>query len=58
MINLVDVIKGTHGTTGPIDLSMVLDSIGDLLPVVLPVIVGFIAFRKGYAFLKGSLRSA
>lgn len=29
-----------------------------LMQVVVPVVIGFIAFRKGYKFLKGALRSA
>lgn len=36
----------------------ILGEITELLPIVLPVIIGFIAFRKGYRFLKGTLRSA
>ena len=36
----------------------VLGEVVGLLPVLVPVVIGFIAFRKGYKFLKGSLRSA
>lgn len=36
----------------------VLDGIKELLPVVLPVVVGFIAFRKGWAWLKGQIKGA
>ena len=36
----------------------VLNQVVDLLPLVVPVIIGFIAFRKGYRFLKSALRSA
>lgn len=36
----------------------VLDQVVNLLPMVVPVIIGFIAFRKGYRFLKSALRSA
>lgn len=36
----------------------VLTEITNLIPVVLPAVIGFIAFRKGFAFLKGALRSA
>ena len=38
--------------------SGVLDGIMELLPVVLPVVVGFIAFRKGWAWLKGQIKGA
>ena len=36
----------------------VLDGVKELLPVVLPVVVGFIAFRKGWAWLKGQIKGA
>lgn len=38
--------------------SGVLDEIVAMLPVVIPVMVGFIALRKGISFLEGVLRSA
>ena len=41
-----------------IDLSAVLDEIVALIPVVLPVVISFIAFRKGFAFIKRSLKGA
>lgn len=41
-----------------IDLASVLDEILAIVPVVLPVVIGFIAFRKGYAFLKSALKGA
>jgi hypothetical protein len=41
-----------------IDLSAVLDEIVSLIPVVLPVVIGFIAFRKGFGFIKSSLKGA
>lgn len=36
----------------------VLDEIVGLLPVVIPVMVSFIALRKGISFLQGILHSA
>lgn len=39
-------------------LSGVLDEVKELLPVVLPVAIGYIAFRKGLSFLFGTLRRA
>jgi len=39
-------------------LGGVLDEIIGLLPVVLPVMIGFIALRKGIGFVMGSLHSA
>ena len=41
-----------------IDLTAVLDEVVALLPVILPVVIGFIAFRKGIAFLKSALQGA
>ena len=39
-------------------LKGVLDEIVGLLPVVIPVMIGFIALRKGIAFLQSVLHSA
>ena len=36
----------------------VLDQITGLVPTVLPAVIGFIAFRKGWKFLRGALASA
>ena len=41
-----------------IDLTAVLDEVVNLVPIVLPVVIGFIAFRKGYAFIKRALKGA
>ena len=39
-------------------LSGVLNEVIGLLPVVVPVMIGFIALRKGISFLQGILHSA
>ena len=39
-------------------LKGVLDEITGLLPIVIPVMIGFIAIRKGIAFLQNILHSA
>ena len=39
-------------------LQGVLDEIVGLLPVCIPVMVGFIALRKGISFVQGILHSA
>lgn len=39
-------------------LSGVLDEIVGLLPVVIPVMIGFIGLRKGIGFIRSVLRSA
>lgn len=55
---MIDIKTILTQNADAIQLSSVLDTVGDLVPIVLPVIIGFIAFRKGYAFLKSALRSA
>lgn len=39
-------------------LGGVLDEIVGLLPICIPVMIGFIALRKGIAFVQGILRKA
>ena len=39
-------------------LGGVLDEITGLLPIVLPVMIGFIALRKGISFISSVLHSA
>ncbi len=39
-------------------LSGVLDEITGLLPIVIPVMIGFIAVRKGISFLQSILHAA
>ena len=39
-------------------LNGVLDEITGLLPIVIPVMIGFIAIRKGIAFVQHVLHSA
>lgn len=50
--------SGTLINTSGVDLMQVLDEIVALVPVVLPVIVGCLAFRKGFAFLKSAIKGA
>lgn len=40
------------------DLNGVLTEITSLLPVVIPVVIGYIALRKGISFLFSTLRAA
>lgn len=39
-------------------LAGVLDEVVGLLPIAIPVLIGFIALRKGIAFITHVLRSA
>ena len=49
--NLSSVVTGEM-------MNGVFDQIISLLPVCIPVMVGFIALRKGIAFVKSTLKSA
>ena len=55
-----EAVAGTilSGVVTASSLSGVLDEIVGLLPVVIPVMIGFIALRKGISFLISTLRSA
>jgi len=41
-----------------VDLTSVLGGIYTLVPLVLPVIIAFTAFRKAFGFLKSALHGA
>lgn len=42
----------------PLDVTVVYDQIYALLPYVLPVVLGFIGFRKALGWLMGQIRGA
>lgn len=48
------MFEGVTSTT----FTGILDEIKTLIPIVLPAVVGFLAFRKGWSFLKGEIRKA
>ena len=62
----MDLLLANSGTTGSAlyqavsgaNISGVLDEVIGLLPTVLPVMIGFLAIRKGISFVLGMLRSA
>lgn len=39
-------------------LTPILDEIKSLVPIVLPAVIGFLAFRKGWGFLKSAIKGA
>lgn len=41
-----------------INLLAVLDQIKTLVPIILPAVVGFLAFRKGWSFIKSAIMGA
>ena len=51
-------IAGLFTGADAIDLSPVLEGVYNLLPVVIPVSIGFIALRKGISFLFNSITNA
>lgn len=51
-------LAGLFTGENAIDLSPVLQGVYDLLPVVIPVAIGFIALRKGISFLFSSITAA
>ncbi len=55
---LTDPATGLSGIVTTQIMSGVLDEILGLLPVVIPVMIGFIGLRKGISFLQSVLHSA
>lgn len=39
-------------------LLTILDEVKALVPVVVPAVIGFLAFRKGWSFLKSAVKGA
>lgn len=54
----MDTVTGLASIVTADMLGGVLDEITGLLPVVIPVMIGFIALRKGISFLQGVLHGA
>ena len=55
------ILAASSGLSGVVTSDLmagVLDEIVALLPICIPVMVGFIALRKGISFVRGILRSA
>jgi len=46
------------GDFAPSDFSSIMSGIKSLLPVIVPTIVGFLALRKGWRFVKGETATA
>ena len=56
-----NVVEATTTLTEVVDADMlggVLEEIVGLLPIVIPVLIGFIGLRKGISFVRGILHSA
>lgn len=55
---VVTVVNGLADIVTADMLGGVLDEVIALLPVCIPVMIGFIALRKGISFIQGILHSA
>jgi hypothetical protein len=64
LILSVMTVTAFASTTAPtidltgVDLGGILDGVVSMIPQVMPVLVGFLAIRKGISFLMSSLRGA
>ncbi len=58
VFNMFAVGAGLSDVVTSSMLNGVLSEVTGLLPVVIPVMVGFIALRKGIAFIQSVLHSA
>ena len=58
MNEVVEVTTGLSDVVTSGMLDGVLDEIIGLLPIVIPVLIGFIGLRKGIAFVQSILHSA
>ena len=57
--NAAGAVSNTHTSIVTAEmLSGVMDEVKGLLPVVIPVSIGYLALRKGLSFLLGTLRKA
>lgn len=43
---------------GAITLTGVLEQVIGLVPIILPAVIGFLAFRKGWGFIKSAIQGA
>jgi hypothetical protein len=41
-----------------VDFSVILDSVISMVPIVIPVILAFLGFKKGLAFVKRQIKGA
>ena len=57
MVQMFEGEAGWNGLTGDMFLGVLTD-IKALLPIAAPAVIGFIAFRKGWAWLKGQIKGA
>ena len=56
LILTTDVARTLSSSVSDIDLSGIMDGITAMIPIVIPVVVGMIALRKGLSFLKSQIK--
>lgn len=54
---LAEGVTDWNGVTSTM-MTEVLSEIKSLLPIVAPAVIGFIAFRKGWGFIKSAIKGA
>lgn len=59
-MNTLALLDSTNMFTGVTSdmFTGVLDQVVSLVPIVLPAVIGFLAFRKGWSFIKSAVRGA
>lgn len=57
MLPLADAFSWATALSS-VDFNSVFSGIYELIPVILPAILGFLGFRKGWGFLKGQIKGA
>lgn len=55
---MADTVAGAWNGVDSSMMAGVLDEIKSLLPIVAPAVIGFIAFRKGWSFIKNAIKGA
>ena len=56
--NLIASGTGIFSSVTSESLMTVFDSVTELVPVVVPVVIAFIGFKKAWGFLKSAIKGA
>lgn len=51
VFDFADVVKD-------VDFTQVFSGIYDMMPYIIPAVIGWLAFRKGWGWLKGQIKGA
>lgn len=58
MYNMALAASDMFSTVTADSFNGVLDEVVGLVPIVLPAVIGFLAFRKGWGFIKSAIKGA